>query len=81
MKKFIVTGCNGYIGSHMCYELRKQFPDCKIIGIDIVDKPKLHRLYDRFVQMDLCDGHWNFYDETFDAIISELEIILREIKK
>lgn len=68
MKKFIVTGCNGYIGSHMCYELRKQFPDCKITGIDIVDKPKLHRLYDRYVQMDLCDGLWDFYDETFDAV-------------
>lgn len=34
MKKFVVTGCSGYIGSHMCYELRKAYPDCFIIGID-----------------------------------------------
>lgn len=68
MKKFIVTGCNGYIGSHMCHELRQEYPDCHIIGIDIVDKPKLHRLYNRYVQMDLCDGIWDFYDKTFDAV-------------
>ena len=68
MKRFIVTGCNGYIGSHMCYELKKHYPKCHITGIDIVDKPKLHRLYDRYVQMDLCSGAWNFYDEKFDAV-------------
>lgn len=53
MKTFVVTGCNGYIGSHMCYELKKAYPDCKIHGIDKVKKEHLKHLYDSFDHTDL----------------------------
>lgn len=53
MKRFVVTGCNGYIGSHMCYELKKAYPDCKIHGIDKVKKNHLKHLYDSFDHTDL----------------------------
>lgn len=54
MKRFVVTGCNGYIGSHMCYELKKAYPDCYIIGIDKVEKRHLRHLYDIFDHTDLA---------------------------
>ncbi len=60
MKTFVVTGCNGYIGSHMCYELRQRYPDCTIVGVDKVDKPHLRHLYDDFIHADLRElkpGH------------------------
>ena len=53
MKTFVVTGCNGYIGSHMCYELRQRYPDCTIVGVDKVDKPHLRHLYDGYSPIDL----------------------------
>ena len=53
MKTFVVTGCNGFIGSHMCYELRQSYPDCHIIGVDKVDKPHLRHLYDVYSPIDL----------------------------
>ena len=52
-KTFIVTGCNGYIGSHMCYELRQYYPNCVILGIDMVAKPHLRHLYNEFTQINL----------------------------
>ena len=54
MKRFVVTGCNGYIGSHMCYELKQAYPDCNIHGIDKDDKPHLRHLYDTFDHTDLA---------------------------
>lgn len=54
MKRFVVTGCNGYIGSHMCYELKKAYPDCIIQGIDKVEKQHLRSLYDFFDHTDLA---------------------------
>jgi UDP-glucose 4-epimerase len=54
MKTFVVTGCNGYIGSHMCYELKKAYPDCYIIGVDKVEKQHLRHLYDFFDHTDLA---------------------------
>lgn len=54
MKRFVVTGCNGYIGSHMCYELKKAYPDCYIIGVDKVEKQHLRPLYDIFDHTDLA---------------------------
>lgn len=54
MKVFVVTGCNGYIGSHMCYELKKAYPDCKIYGVDKVEKQHLRHLYDIFDHTDLA---------------------------
>jgi UDP-glucose 4-epimerase len=53
MKTFVVTGCNGYIGSHMCHELGAMYNDCHIIGIDKVEKKHLRHLYDTFEQIDL----------------------------
>ena len=53
MKTFVVTGCNGYIGSHMCYELRKAYPDCFIVGVDKVERPHLRHLYDAYSPIDL----------------------------
>ena len=53
MKTFVVTGCNGFIGSHMCYELRQKYPDCHIIGVDKVDKPHLRHLYDVYSPIDI----------------------------
>ena len=53
MKTFVVTGCNGYIGSHMCYELRQSYPDCTIVGVDKVDKPHLRHLYDGYSPIDI----------------------------
>ena len=53
MKTFIVTGCNGYIGSHMCYELRRVYTDCHIIGVDKNARPHLRHLYDDYCQLDI----------------------------
>lgn len=53
MKTFVVTGCNGYIGSHMCQELGTHYNDCHIIGVDKDVKPHLRHLYDDFVHIDL----------------------------
>ena len=53
MKNFVVTGASGYIGSHMCYELRQAYPDCHIIAIDKKRKNKLEHLYDEFVLNDI----------------------------
>lgn len=53
-KTFIVTGCNGYIGSHMCYELKKAYPDCIIHGVDKVEKRHLRHLYNTFNNVDLA---------------------------
>jgi len=54
MKKFVVTGCNGYIGSHMCHELGTLYPDCVIHGIDKHDKKHLRHLYDFYNHTDLA---------------------------
>jgi UDP-glucose 4-epimerase len=61
MKKFVVTGASGYIGSHMCYELRKTYPDCFIIAIDKFRKPKLDHLYDVFELRDIAKTNTNFF--------------------
>jgi len=53
MKTFVVTGCNGYIGSHMCHELGTFYNDCHIIGVDKDVKPHLRHLYDDFIHADL----------------------------
>ena len=62
MKTFVVTGASGYIGSHMCYELRQAYPDCKIIAIDKVQKHKLSHLYDDFVLMDLAKSNFHVFE-------------------
>ena len=34
MKKFFVTGAAGVIGSHVCEQILKKFPNSKIIALD-----------------------------------------------
>jgi UDP-glucose-4-epimerase GalE len=71
MKTFVVTGCNGYIGSHMCYELKKAYPDCLIHGVDRVDKKHLRHLYDIFSHIDMAMDFINispFERKAIDAI-------------
>ena len=53
MKTFVVTGCNGYIGSHMCHELGTFYNDCHILGVDKHVKPYLRHLYDDYSPIDL----------------------------
>lgn len=53
MRIFVVTGCNGYIGSHMCYELKKEYPRCLIYGIDFHEKPHIRPLYDVYINSNL----------------------------
>jgi len=62
VKTFVVTGASGYIGSHMCYELRQAYSDCKIIAIDRVQKHKLNHLYDDFVLMDLAKSNFHVFE-------------------
>lgn len=64
MKTFVVTGCNGYIGSHMCHELGKLYPDCVIHGIDKHEKKHLRHLYDYYHHCDLAVDTINIPKET-----------------
>ena len=68
MKTFVVTGCNGYIGSHMCYELKQAYPDCFIIGIDKHVRPYLRRLYDAYSTIDLSCNTIYFSRREVDCI-------------
>ena len=68
MKTFVVTGASGYIGSHMCYELRQAYPDCEIIAVDKIRKNKLDHLYDKFVLCDLSNTNRFVFDKTVDCI-------------
>lgn len=67
-KTFLVTGCNGYIGSHMCYELRQYYPDCIILGIDMVAKPHLRHLYNEFELINLSRGVPDYSYYNIDCI-------------
>ena len=67
MKTFVVTGCNGYIGSHMCNELGKLYNDCTIHGIDKHDKKHLRHLYDFYHHIDLAVDTFSLPEGT-DAI-------------
>lgn len=62
MKTFVVTGASGYIGSHMCYELRSAYPDCYIIGVDKVQKNKLDHLYNDFMLYDISRTNFGIFD-------------------
>lgn len=67
MKTFVVTGCNGYIGSHMCHELGSLYNDCHIHGIDKHDKKHIRYLYDSYDNCDLAVDTINLPEKT-DAI-------------
>jgi UDP-glucose 4-epimerase len=61
MKKILVTGSSGYIGSHLCNMLTGKYI---VHGLDLV--PSTIRL-DKFYQMDITDTLW--VDEEYDAVI------------
>jgi UDP-glucose 4-epimerase len=63
MKSFIVTGASGYIGSHMCYELRRSYPNCHITAVDRVKKEKLNHLYDEFHLYDLSRANFHIMNK------------------
>ena len=62
MKTFVVTGASGYIGSHMCYELRQAYPSCYIIGVDKKQKHKLNHLYDDFMLYDISRTNFGIFE-------------------
>ena len=68
VKTFVVTGASGYIGSHMCFELRQSYPNCKIIAVDKVQKHKLKHLYDDFILMDLAKSGKIIFEDNVDCI-------------
>lgn len=74
MKSVLITGCSGYIGSHLCKLLEK---DYDVYGLDIA-KPQHH--VKQFFQIDITQP---FAEKQFDAVVhlaalvnvSESEII------
>ena len=64
--RFLVTGAMGYIGSHMCVELRKAYPDCEIIGTDMKYEPEFNHVMDKFVLTNLADNI--IYHTDIDAV-------------
>lgn len=76
-KNFLVTGTEGYIGSHMCWELKQAYPHSNIIGIDnrrgLLDENLCisENLTDKFFFSDLCnfDESLGLYpNDTLDCV-------------
>lgn len=67
MKKIMVTGCSGYIGSHLCKMLKD---DYEVHGLDI-DIPHGHFVDKHITQFNLLDinKELNFADHHYDAVI------------
>ena len=64
MKKVLITGCSGYIGSHLCKELEN---DYDIWGLDI--RPSLYPIKEgQFIQHDINHPFGEFPEE-FDAVV------------
>lgn len=61
MKKILITGCSGYIGSHLCKLLENQY---EVHGLDI--KPPQHRIAN-FIQEDI--NRKFVIDEKYHAVI------------
>jgi len=65
MKKILITGNSGYIGSHLCQILKKDL-SLKISGLD-KNVPLI--LLDAFYKQDITDlANWNIDDE-YDCVI------------
>lgn len=62
MKKILITGCSGYIGSHLCDLLKHEY---EIHGLDIVE-PKVE--INKFYQIDI-NKPFNIDGITYDAVI------------
>lgn len=63
MKKILVTGCSGYIGSHLCHLLKN---DYEVYGLD-VKLPQVPLTH--FYKHDIRDPIDFLRDENFDAVI------------
>lgn len=63
MKKILVTGCSGYIGSHLCKMLEK---DYQVYGLDI-SEPQ-HPVKE-FYQIDINKPFQTGEDDNFDAVV------------
>lgn len=62
MKKLLVTGCSGYIGSHLCKMLKNKYI---VDGIDLVEP--LYPYISQFTKLDINMMHgWN---KKYDAVI------------
>lgn len=64
MKKILITGCSGYIGSHLCKLLKGKYI---IHGLDLNDP---RQPIDTFFNGDICEEYIdNFVDTHYDTII------------
>ena len=64
MKKILITGCSGYIGSHLCKLLKGKYI---IHGLDLNDP---RQPIDTFFKGDICEEYIdNFVDNHYDTII------------
>lgn len=54
-KRFLITGCNGYIGTHLASELRNQFNNSFIVGVDRNYREETLYLFDKFYDLNICD--------------------------
>lgn len=52
----------------MCYQLKQEYPDCLILGIDMVAKPHLRHLYHEFTLMNLSREAPIYPDHEIDCI-------------
>jgi UDP-glucose 4-epimerase len=65
MNKILITGCSGYIGSHL-YKILKSNPNYEIHGLDIC-KPQLD--IENFLYQNITFNHsWNIAEE-YDCVI------------
>jgi len=73
-KKFLVTGCCGTVGTALIDAILKNFPNSKIIGIDI-NESELFRLYKnnpyKSLSFELCDLRSN----QINFLVKECDVI------
>jgi nucleoside-diphosphate-sugar epimerase len=80
MQRILVTGCAGFIGSHVCEKLLKQ--GCQVIGVDNFDDfyPKEVKLSS--LQSLLSDSKFSFLEfdiankEEFKRIESKIDVVI-----
>ena len=64
MKKILITGCSGYIGSHLCKALDKEYD---VWGLDRIE-PQFPIKPGQFIEHDINHPFGDFPEE-FDAVI------------
>ena len=53
MKKYLITGVNGFVGRYFVECLLKHEPDADILGVDIAESTSIEGI--RYQKLDLCD--------------------------